>query len=252
MPDLIINPEYLALVPRPTEARKKTIEADLLKRQICLVKIQINTKGEILDGHTRYELCKQHNIPFETETLEFPNEEAERDWVISSNLKRRQLAKADISQLETALEELQSLKAQAEQNQKAGVPLSDQKKVDLTKTLAEKMGVSIDTASKFIQVQKKAPELIPKIAKKEITTNTAYKEAKKANPKPAQPKSQPTDLTNFNAISADLYLVETSELVTKPHITINISMENRKILLERLDNVLNTLTTLRNRIEATE
>lgn len=55
--------------------------------------ITINQSGVILDGHTRYKICKELGLKPIFETKEFDNEYDERRYVIIVNLSRRQLSK---------------------------------------------------------------------------------------------------------------------------------------------------------------
>lgn len=55
--------------------------------------ITINQNGVILDGHTRYKICRELGIKPVFETKEFDNEYDERRFVIVVNLSRRQLSK---------------------------------------------------------------------------------------------------------------------------------------------------------------
>jgi len=45
----------------------------------------------IIDGHNRYEICRKHNIEFETKELEFDNKEDVKDWIDANQLGRRNL-----------------------------------------------------------------------------------------------------------------------------------------------------------------
>lgn len=82
--------KYESAVPRPTRE-----EYDALSESIRLrgqqVPIVCNSKGIILDGHTRFEILSDHNIEPEYVVKDFPSEEEEYQYVIESNLNRRQL-----------------------------------------------------------------------------------------------------------------------------------------------------------------
>ena len=66
--------------------------------------IVINSKGEILDGHHRYKICKELDIPIKYEIKNFDNSIEEKRFVIDINLKRRQLNDFQKSELAYKLE----------------------------------------------------------------------------------------------------------------------------------------------------
>jgi len=53
----------------------------------------------ILDGHNRWAICNEHDIPFCTVDLELPDREAARNWLIQRQLSRRNLSPAGASYL---------------------------------------------------------------------------------------------------------------------------------------------------------
>lgn len=87
---LIIDEIYLKSVPRlidsQFESLKQSIEEDGLQEAIS-----VNKEGKILDGHTRYQICQMLEIPVKYIVKTFKNLDEERKYVITANLKRRQL-----------------------------------------------------------------------------------------------------------------------------------------------------------------
>lgn len=84
-----INNEYYNLVPRHTDAEYK-----LLRESIILngqqVPIELNHRYEILDGHTRYEICRDLGIEPKFIQKTFQDKFQEKLYVIEVNLSRRQ------------------------------------------------------------------------------------------------------------------------------------------------------------------
>ena len=85
-----VNQEYYDLIPRPTkeqyESLKFSIEEDGQHLPII-----VNQNGTIMDGHTRYDICKELGIKPVIETKKFDNRFDEKHFVIITNLSRRNL-----------------------------------------------------------------------------------------------------------------------------------------------------------------
>jgi ParB-like chromosome segregation protein Spo0J len=56
--DIIIKPEYERLVPEISDIEYKALK-ESIKEKGLFFPIIINQKGEILDGHHRYRVCKE-------------------------------------------------------------------------------------------------------------------------------------------------------------------------------------------------
>ena len=69
----------------------------------------------IVDGHHRYEICTRLNIPFQTVSMDFPDREAAKIWMLHNQLGRRNLNDYQRSEIALRLEEL--LKGQAKERQ---------------------------------------------------------------------------------------------------------------------------------------
>lgn len=90
--------EYFDIVPRPTPEEKHQLKEDI---QIdgLLEDIKINIDGIVLDGHTRIEICEElgwtrsneEKIKPIFEVKEFETKLKEKEYVLKTNLMRRQL-----------------------------------------------------------------------------------------------------------------------------------------------------------------
>jgi len=95
---IVFDEEYFDAVPRPIPEERQQLKEDI---QIDGLHedIRINPKGIVLDGHTRIEICeelgwkKSNGEPIKAKytVKEFKDKEGERNYVIKTNLMRRQL-----------------------------------------------------------------------------------------------------------------------------------------------------------------
>lgn len=53
----------------------------------------------LLDGHNRYTICRQHNIPFQTQSIALDSREEAVNWIIANQLGRRNLTEEQKSYL---------------------------------------------------------------------------------------------------------------------------------------------------------
>jgi len=93
------NEEYFDLVPRPITEERQLLKESILEDGLT-DEIKINVIGEVLDGHTRIEICEelgwknpQTEKPIIPRYLvkEFEDKEKEGAYVIKTNLMRRHL-----------------------------------------------------------------------------------------------------------------------------------------------------------------
>lgn len=87
--DLIIDYEFSTILPPLTDAEFSGLEK-LIVTEGCRNAIVI-WNNIILDGHQRYRICKKHNIPFKTHTLQFEDRDDAFIWIINNQLGRKNL-----------------------------------------------------------------------------------------------------------------------------------------------------------------
>lgn len=116
--------------------------------------------GVLVDGHNRYRICRENQIPFSYIEMEFENEEAARLWIIKNQLARRNVP--DFVRCELVLPLEAELKAEAKKRQGNRNDLhyilpnlvESQKPKTTQQILAEMAGVShgsLDKAKKLIE-----------------------------------------------------------------------------------------------------
>jgi len=89
IPVVEIDPEFRDLIPVLTADEKEALEASLLKEG-CRDALVL-WDGKLLDGHSRYEICKRHEIEFKTHSKTFDDRDAAKIWIIGNQLARRNL-----------------------------------------------------------------------------------------------------------------------------------------------------------------
>ena len=108
------NPDYSELVHPLSDLEyqslKNSIKDDGLHNPII-----VNSKGEILDGYHRYNICRELKIPVKYEIKCFNNSLEEKKFVIDTNLKRRQLSEFQKGELTYKLLKIESEKARLRQ-----------------------------------------------------------------------------------------------------------------------------------------
>jgi hypothetical protein len=110
-----INLEYSKLVNSLSNSEYQSLKTSL-KEDGLHYPIVINSKGEILDGHHRYKICKELNIiPIKYEIKYFNNTIEEKRFVIDINLKRRQLNDFQKAELAYKLEDIYKEQARLRQ-----------------------------------------------------------------------------------------------------------------------------------------
>ena len=86
---LKINTEFKNLI-RPLQKKEfLQLEANILSDG-CRDPI-VTWKGFIVDGHNRYEICTEHQIPFEIQEMDFECKEAAIAWICANQLGRRNI-----------------------------------------------------------------------------------------------------------------------------------------------------------------
>lgn len=90
---LDILPELDALIPRPNNEEIALLEESILKEGLREPISVWRHEGRqiIVDGHNRYAILKRNRLPIETHILHFEDIEEVKDWMIDTQLGRRNL-----------------------------------------------------------------------------------------------------------------------------------------------------------------
>lgn len=192
---LEINQELRNLIPPLQKEERELLEKSIIEEG-CRDSI-IVWDNTIIDGHNRYEICKENDIEFKTNELEFENVEQVKEWMINNQFSRRNLPLYQRAVLALKLKPIYEEKAKENLSMGGkikGEPLLNSvkaenepiiiKPINTQKELAKQAGVSQDTISKVEKIEAKAPiEIKEKLSSGEISINQAYKEIKKTERK---------------------------------------------------------------------
>ena len=193
-----IDNEFKSLIPPLTEDEYRGLEQSILEEG-CRDAL-VMWGDTIVDGHNRYEICTKHNIAFNAVQMDFDSRDDAMLWMIDNQKARRNLNAYALGTLEEKRIEILSKKGKEKSlaNLKRGSDfqkseIRDTPKIDTTKELAERIGKSIDTASRIININKainkaveenttvagqKPEELKSQLMTGEVSINQAYKAIK--------------------------------------------------------------------------
>jgi hypothetical protein len=196
-----IDKEFQSLIPPLSQDEYKQLEANVISdgcRDALVV-----WQGTLIDGHNRYRICTEHNIPFQTVEKKLDSREDVIQWIILNQFGRRNLSPGNRSILALRLEPIIRGKAKDNQIKSGGaVPQKSAEPVETRKEVAKIAGVSHDTIDKVKKIiDRGTPEQVERIKKgdKGNTVNAVYKEIQAQKPKEhKQPKA------SLKAIVAEL------------------------------------------------
>ena len=104
---ITILEKYREMVPPLGEKEKEALKSDIQKNGLHYPGI-INKDGVLLDGHHRYDACKELGLEFPCTTKYFNDDLDEAEFVISINLLRRHLNTYQRTVLAINLEKIES------------------------------------------------------------------------------------------------------------------------------------------------
>ena len=174
---LRIDPKIQQVLPELTEAEHVALEESITaegkaRDPICVWR----EKNTIIDGHHRYAICNEYNLPYQIEWMSFDDEAEVYEWMLDNQSARRNLTPAKLAYLRGKYYN----KAKAIANGKKWTGLDQD-----MKDFSEKQGVTqrtIRNDGKFAEAVDNLPDdkrkeaLAGKIPRKEIISSTAAAE----------------------------------------------------------------------------
>lgn len=176
--NIVIDKEFQSLIPPLTEDEYNGLESSILSEG-CRDALVL--WGDILiDGHNRYQICRQHGILFETVQRNFASRDDAKLWMMQNQLARRNLT--DFQRIEITHKCEDAVKAKARERMEEGRnQYSDSPKEKFPEgkqardELGAMAGVSGKTYEHAVAVMEDAPEPIIDAARRnELSINAAY------------------------------------------------------------------------------
>jgi len=167
--EITVNEEYLGMVPRPTHDEYKVLR-ESIQIHGQQEPIILNCTGEILDGHTRFEILQ--NLGREPQyTIKGFDGDKQRElaYIVECNLIRRQLNSFQKIELSFSLYETLRKKAQRGQKGKSLLPNSTRK------VFSRQLGIGSNQAQRGLWLLKNADYSTKKrLRNGTITIGNAY------------------------------------------------------------------------------
>ena len=176
-PDIRIDDEFATLIPPLSDDEFSRLEQSILQDG-CRDAIII-WNGIIIDGHNRYRICSDHNIPFRTESLNFDSRDEAMLWMMQNQLARRNLN--DFQRVEIVRKYESAVKAKAAQRMLAGkpIPTSNLAQGRSRDILANMAGVGHSTYERATTIIDNAPyEVKEAVRSQAISINAGYEATK--------------------------------------------------------------------------
>jgi len=181
--------ELKDLIPPLTTEEYNTLEESILAEG---VRDRLVVWGDtLIDGHNRYAICKEHNIPFETQQLEFDNLEQVKVWMIDNQKGRRNLTDGWKFELAQAKKKILAYKHEEERKLRRVSNVDTREKEAESgrtrKELANELGWSTGKVAMADKVWKEADEETKEAVRSgEKSINQAYKDVRKKEIKQSQ------------------------------------------------------------------
>jgi len=179
-----INKELKEIIPPLTNEEFKGLETDIKKDGCRDSLILWKGKDTIVDGHNRYKICSENNIPFKTVEKEFADINDVKLWMINNQKSRRNLTdgwKFELAQTKKAIL-LEKGKANISANKGGTSTLSnvDKEAHNTRNVMASDLGWSTGKVAMADKVWNKANEEVKKEIKEgNKSINEVYKEITK-------------------------------------------------------------------------
>lgn len=142
---LQINKEFKELIPPLSADEYKQLEENILTDG-CREPL-VTWNSTIVDGHNRYNICTENNIPFNTVEKEFKGKEDAIHWIILNQFGRRNLTVVQRSELALRLKPI--LRKKAKENQKKAI--GGDRRSNIYKNQGFQNSDNLDKAEELIQ-----------------------------------------------------------------------------------------------------
>lgn len=189
-PLLTIEPEFQSLIP-PLSDEEFALLKQQIREQGCLEPLYVWKDGDnriLLDGHNRYRICSENNLPFTFVKVPLASHQEAKMWILEHQVGRRNLTDDQRAAMWNDIRELRSKFVQAEKLQKArdvkaGIapiavesPEIDQPKKDTRAEIAKEAKLPESKLRQAQRLKKYQPAVYEKVRTGELTLRNAAKE----------------------------------------------------------------------------
>jgi DNA N-6-adenine-methyltransferase (Dam) len=98
---MTLDEEFNKLIPPLSPEEYEQLETSI-RQDGCRDPLVV-WQDVLVDGHNRYNICNEHNIPYTTITIDLPDRQSAKDWMIRNQLGRRNLTAYQRAELVTNL-----------------------------------------------------------------------------------------------------------------------------------------------------
>jgi len=216
-----IDQEFENLIP-PLTSEEFDQLADSIRIEGCRDPLVVWQGTDILlDGHHRYRICQQFDIPFDIKELKFETREDAKIWIIKNQFGRRNITPMVRGELALTLKSVLAEKAKVNMALGGGDKVSEEARAGLTKLsnpvdrintreeIARVAGISEGTISKVEKIKERGSEELKEAARKgEVSINAAAEIA--LMPKEWQAKLLSNDRLTIPKIAKELKVERTA------------------------------------------
>lgn len=222
--DLKINEKFEKLIPGLLAEEFQALQKSIIKYG-CREKI-IVWQGYIIDGHHRYKICKELDIPFKTASIKDLQTETDvMIWMINTQLERRNISINERLNFTYQLKDLEQ--EQAKERQLAGKKIVREDKVascdakvskkgKALSKIAKKAGTSTRTAERYDSIMRKGTdEQKEAVRSGQKKIGTVYKEIqdKENQTKGIQAKEKPAEDISSSVQKIKQLLIDDNSLI---------------------------------------
>ena len=177
--ELIADPQLKSLIPPLSDSEYAALR-DNISKDGCREPLTIwKDHNIILDGHNRYQICKELNLSFKVVEIELPDLTAVKIWMIKNQRGRRNLNESQRAMLAVKLAALYAEQAKERKGTRTDLHEKNLAQGEFGRSVekaAKDMGVSHITVSYAKRVSKKgSPELIKLAESGKVAVSAAAK-----------------------------------------------------------------------------
>ena len=218
--ELIIDKEIASVFPPRTSKDEETLIMQL-RTEGCRDDL-ITWHGIIIDGHTRYRVCHEYNIPFSYREMSFPSKERAKLWMIENQVARRNLSVFQRCVIALPFERAYKEEAEKRRREKISeyrktgeMPQNSAVSKETRDALADLVGTSHDTIDKVKYILKNgSDELKEEVSRGNISIHKAFtslKPKKDSQEKAGVKSNELVDVNDAAAVSDASEASDTAE-----------------------------------------